>query len=189
MTDKERTRLSKYLSLVLRHVPAKVGIVLDSAGWVAVRDLLEGFKRQGLEISEADLKMIVETSDKKRFALSDDGLRIRASQGHSVEVELGYEPARPPDVLYHGTVERFVGAIKVMGLNKGQRHHVHLSADVETAKKVGERRGKPVILTIDAAAMVREGMAFYISANGVWLTDAVATRFIGFPDGDFEEGI
>jgi putative RNA 2'-phosphotransferase len=126
---------------------------------------------------------VVETSDKKRFALSADGERIRASQGHSVEVELGYEPATPPAVLYHGTVDRFLDSIREKGLIKGERHHVHLSADAATAAKVGARRGRAVVLTIDAAGMAREGLLFYISANAVWLTDHVPARFIGFPDG------
>lgn len=181
MPGNETVQISKFLSLVLRHQPEKIGISLDSAGWVEVATLLDAMTRHGKPLTEAQLRDVVETSDKKRFALSDDGRRIRASQGHSVEVELGYEPTTPPDVLYHGTVERFLPSIRGGGLQKGERHHVHLSRDVETATKVGDRRGEAVILAIDAAGMVREGLVFYVSANGVWLTDHVPARFITFP--------
>ena len=181
MSKDPNVHISKFLSLVLRHQPEKIGITLDSAGWVDVGELLAAMGKHGKPLSEAELRRLVETSDKKRFALSEDGRRIRASQGHSVEVELGYAPATPPDVLYHGTVERFLPSIRAGGLQKGQRHHVHLSRDVETATKVGDRRGEAVILTIDAAGMAREGLLFYVSANGVWLTDQVPARFIGFP--------
>jgi len=174
---------SKFLSLVLRHQPEKIGITLDSAGWVDVATLIDAMAKHGKPLTELQLRHVVETSDKKRFALSEDGRRIRASQGHSVEVELGYEPTTPPDVLYHGTVERFLPSIRSGGLQKGQRHHVHLSRDVETATKVGDRRGEAVILSIDAAGMAREGLLFYVSANGVWLTDHVPAKFIRFPDG------
>jgi len=181
MSEKKRLRLSKFLSLILRHEPQKVGLTLDAAGWVGVDELLEALARHGRAVTRAALDEVVATSDKKRFAFSDDGLRIRASQGHSVEVDLGYAPATPPDVLYHGTVERFLPSIRQGGLVKGARHHVHLSVDVATATKVGDRRGEAVILTIDAAGMARAGLTFYVSANGVWLTDHVPARFITFP--------
>jgi putative RNA 2'-phosphotransferase len=181
MTGERTTKVSKFLSLVLRHQPEKIGIALDSAGWVRVAELLEAMGRHGFALTREELERVVETSDKKRFALSDDGERIRASQGHSVEVELGYEPATPPEVLYHGTVDRFLAPIRQKGLVKGARHHVHLSADVGTATKVGGRRGRAVVLTVDAAGMVREGIVFYVSANGVWLTEHVPARFLGFP--------
>jgi putative RNA 2'-phosphotransferase len=182
MPDERTTRASKFLSLVLRHKPDEIGIALDSAGWVDVDVLLAAMAAHGRAITIDELRHVVETSDKKRFALSEDGRRIRASQGHSVEVELGYEPATPPDVLFHGTVERFLPSIREHGLMKGARHHVHLSADVETATKVGSRRGSAVVLTIDAAGMAREGLLFFVSANGVWLTDEVPARFIRFPE-------
>jgi putative RNA 2'-phosphotransferase len=181
MNDKDHTRLSKFLSLILRHEPAKVGLTLDEAGWVGVPDLLAALARHGRPITREALLHVVATSDKKRFALSEDGTRIRASQGHSVEVELGYEPATPPALLYHGTVDRFLHSIREQGLIKGERHHVHLSADPETATKVGSRRGRAVVLRIDAAGMARDGLLFYLSANGVWLTDHVPARFITFP--------
>jgi putative RNA 2'-phosphotransferase len=129
------------------------------------------------------LEEIVATSDKKRFAFDETGTRIRANQGHSVEVELGYAPAEPPALLYHGTATRFVVAIKAEGLKKMARHHVHLSADEATAVSVGQRHGKPAVLVIDAHAMVREGFAFFVSANRVWLVDNVPARFIRFPVG------
>jgi len=180
--SKDRTiHTSKFLSLVLRHQPEKIGITLDSAGWVGVRALLDALARHGSPLSEAELRHVVETSDKKRFAFSEDGLQIRASQGHSVDVDLGYQPARPPDELYHGTVARFVPSIRATGLDKGMRHHVHLSRDVETARKVGDRRGEALVLTIDAAGMARDGVVFYVSANGVWLTDHVGAQYIRFP--------
>ena len=181
MSSDNAVRTSKFLSLVLRHQPEKIGIALDPAGWVDVSELLAAMARHGKAMTEMELRRVVETSDKKRFALSDDGRRIRASQGHSVEVELGYEPATPPDVLHHGTVGRFLASIRATGLQKGQRHHVHLSRDVETAQKVGGRRGEAVILTVDAGGMAREGLVFFVSANGVWLTDHVPARFIVFP--------
>lgn len=183
MDGKRAVKISKFLSLVLRHEPEKIGVALDSAGWVGVRDLLDAMAKHGFPVGEVELKHIVETSDKKRFAFSDDGLRVRASQGHSVDVELGYEPATPPDVLYHGTVPQFLNSIRAKGLIKGQRHHVHLSKDIEAATKVGDRRGKAVILAVDAAAMAGDGFTFFVSANGVWLTDHVPERYLTFPKG------
>jgi putative RNA 2'-phosphotransferase len=181
MDDSRQVRVSKFLSLVLRHRPELIGISLDSAGWVPVRELLEAMARHGEGIGEDELREVVATSDKKRFALSEDGLLIRASQGHSVEVELGYEPATPPEVLFHGTVERFVESIRREGLVKGRRHHVHLSADEETARRVGERHGRALILRVRAGEMWRAGLKFYLSANGVWLTERVGREFIEFP--------
>lgn len=179
----EHQSTSKFLSYVLRHHPAEIGITLDSAGWVPVAELLSAMRKHGRGISESLLREIVAASDKQRFAISDDGLKMRASQGHSVPVELGYEPAEPPTVLYHGTVDRAVESIRATGLVKGQRHHVHLSADVKTAGAVGGRRGRAVILTVDAARMRRAGCLFYRSANGVWLTDHVPAAFITFDEG------
>lgn len=175
-------KTSKFLSLVLRHEPEKIGLTLDEAGWVPVADLLAALARHRHPLTEAELGEVVATSDKKRFAFSEDGTRIRASQGHSVEVDLGYEPATPPAILHHGTVDRFIESIREKGLIKGQRHHVHLSADVATATIVGQRRGKPVLLTINAEGMHAAGCAFFRSANGVWLTEHVPSRFIAFPD-------
>lgn len=178
MSPKDTIRISKFLSLILRHEPDRVGLELDSAGWVGVTELLEAVNRHGVALTLEQLKQVVETNDKKRFAFSQDGKRIRASQGHSIEVDLRYAPTLPPDFLYHGTPERFVDSIRRSGLNKGQRHHVHLSPDPETATKVGQRRGHPVVLRIRAGEMHRLGHLFYRSANNVWLVEHVPSQFI-----------
>lgn len=175
-------RLSNFLSLVLRHQPDEIGIALDEAGWTPVDELLAALSRHGKSVSRADLEFVVANNDKKRFALSDDGQSIRASQGHSVDVELGYVPADPPETLFHGTVEKFLEPISRMGLVKGNRHHVHLSATRDTAITVGGRRGKPIVLVVRSQAMQSAGHPFFLSANGVWLTDHVPPEFILFPD-------
>ena len=180
MTDKEIIRISKFLSLLLRHEPERVGLKLDDAGWVRVTELLEAVNRNGFSLTLDQLKHVVATNDKKRFAFSEGGQQIRASQGHSIDVDLQYERQTPPEHLYHGTPERFVESIRVTGLNKGQRHHVHLSPDPQTAVKVGQRRGHPVVLTIRSGEMHRQGHVFYRSANGVWLVDHVPVQFIEF---------
>ena len=182
MIDRDLTRSSKFLSLILRHEPAKFGVALDSAGWTEVEALLEAWRKHGRAIDRGLLEQIVATNDKKRFAFDETGTRIRANQGHSVEVELGYEPASPPALLYHGTATRFVAAIEAEGLKKMARHHVHLSAEEATARAVGRRHGKPAVLVIDSAAMVGDGFAFFLSTNKVWLVDRVPARFIRFPD-------
>jgi putative RNA 2'-phosphotransferase len=176
--EKSRAAVSKFLSYVLRHQPAAVGIALDSGGWVAVDALLSACAHHGRHLSREDLEEVVVTSPKRRFAFSDDGQRIRASQGHSTAVDLGYEPADPPDVLFHGTVARFLPSIRATGLERMDRHHVHLSPDDSTARSVGCRRGKAVILRIDARAMRAAGHVFFVTPNGVWLTDAVPSSFI-----------
>jgi putative RNA 2'-phosphotransferase len=143
--------------------------------------LLSQCRAHGKDISRAILEDVVASNAKRRFALSDDGRRIRASQGHSVEVDLAYDPADPPDVLFHGTVATALPAIEAEGLSRMQRHHVHLSRDVATAAAVGGRRGVPVILRIRAGAMARDGHVFYLSQNGVWLTEHVPAAYIEFP--------
>jgi putative RNA 2'-phosphotransferase len=178
MDEKSRTAISKFLSYVLRHEPSAVGLTLDSAGWVTVAELLAACAQHGHPLSRAELEEIVTTSPKQRFALSEDGQRIRANQGHSTTVDLGYEPAEPPDLLYHGTVTRLLPAIREQGLLRMERHHVHLSADEATARAVGSRRGKPVVLRINAQAMRDSGHVFFVTPNGVWLTDAVPSSFI-----------
>jgi putative RNA 2'-phosphotransferase len=180
---KERhVRVSKFLSLVLRHQPGKVGITLDGEGWVSVSRLLEALNAHGLRLSLDELREVVGANDKQRFAFSPDGLSIRASQGHSVQVELGYEPSEPPTTLYHGTAERSLPSIREQGLVKGRRHHVHLSEQEATAVTVGRRYGRPVILTIASGAMHADGHQFFRSANGVWLTEHVPVRYITFGD-------
>jgi putative RNA 2'-phosphotransferase len=184
MTDKETTRMSKFLSLILRHEPERIGITLDNAGWIDVDTLLQAVHRHGPALSRAQLEHIVATSDKKRFAFSEDGRRIRASQGHSVEVDLKYEPLTPPELLYHGTAAQFLDSIRKQGLLKMERHHVHLSAETVLTLQVGARRGRPALLTIRAGEMHRAGHVFYRSANGVWLVDSVPVQFINFPQPD-----
>ncbi len=181
MTDKETIKTSKFLSLILRHEPERVGLKLGEAGWVSVEELLQAVNRHGVALTLEQLKHIVATSDKKRFAFSEDGQRIRASQGHSVEVDLQYAPQTPPEILYHGTVTRFLDGIRQHGLQKMERHDVHLSAETKVTTQVGSRHGKPVLLTIRAGDMHRAGHIFRCSANGVWLVHEVPQQFIEFP--------
>jgi len=156
---------------------------LDAEGWLPIDELIVNSNRQGKQLSLELLHEVVASCEKKRFSLSEDGLKIRANQGHSVrDFELNLEAVAPPSVLYHGTVAAFLDSIREHGLLKRSRNHVHLSTDVETAKRVGARRGKPVILIIHSEAMHESGHAFYFSANGVWLTDAVPVSFIEFPE-------
>ncbi|WP_345954001.1 RNA 2'-phosphotransferase [Mucilaginibacter sp. PAMB04168] len=178
ISEKEITSISKFLSLVLRHQPELIGMELDLQGWVSVDELLKKANVHGKLITMEMLNHVVETNSKKRFAFSDDKQKIRASQGHSVEVELGYEPHVPPAVLYHGTGAQSVDSILHLGLQKRSRQHVHLSADPETAVKVGSRHGKPVVLKVLADQMQQKGFVFYLSANGVWLTDNVPPEFL-----------
>jgi putative RNA 2'-phosphotransferase len=182
MTDKEKTRTSKFLSLILRHEPERVGLQLGEAGWVRVDDLLDAVNRNGTSLTREQLNHIVATSDKKRFALSDDGQSIRASQGHSVEIDLQYAPQTPPEILYHGTATRFLDAIHQHGLQKMERHDVHLSAETKMTLQVGGRHGKPVLLKIRAGEMHRTGLVFRCSVNNVWLVDHVPPQFIEFPE-------
>ncbi|MFO0571253.1 MAG: RNA 2'-phosphotransferase [Polyangiaceae bacterium] len=178
MDEKQRTRISKFLSFVLRHEPASIGIALDAAGWVDVDALLRAAADHGQPLTRDELSLVVATSPKRRFAFSEDGSRIRANQGHTTQVDLGYEPAEPPAVLFHGTVKRFLSQIREHGLLRMDRHHVHLSADEATAHAVGSRRGKPVILRVDAQAMRNAGHVFFVAPNGVWLTEAVPSEFL-----------
>ncbi|WP_276479488.1 RNA 2'-phosphotransferase [Paraflavitalea pollutisoli] len=175
---KELARVSKFLSLVLRHRPELLGLTLEEGGWVDVAELLRNMNEQGQTIDFALLQEIVDTNDKKRFAFNEDNSMIRASQGHSVDVDLQLPVAVAPDVLYHGTAVQTVKRVLAAGLKRQQRHHVHLSADPSTAVAVGGRHGKPVLLQIDAKAMQAAGHLFYLSANGVWLADEVPALFI-----------
>jgi putative RNA 2'-phosphotransferase len=175
---KDLTQASKFLSYVLRHQPDSIGLTLAPDGWVSVDQLLSKSAAAGQLIDHAMLKEIVATSDKKRFTLSPDGTRIRAAQGHSVEVALGLEPVTPPETLYHGTATRFLDSILVHGLRPGNRQQVHLSADATTATAVGQRHGKPVVLHVKAGEMHRRGHCFYRADNGVWLTDSVPPKFL-----------
>jgi putative RNA 2'-phosphotransferase len=174
-------QLSKFLSFVLRHKPQAIGITLDAEGWVAVDELLAAAARHRQPVSRQQLEEVVATNDKKRFSFSPDGRLIRANQGHSIKVDLGLVPVEPPELLYHGTVARFLDSIRQEGLVRGNRHHVHLSADRETAARVGQRRGRPVVLVIEAGRMRGDGHAFYKSENAVWLTEAVPPGYLRFP--------
>jgi len=172
---------SKFLSLILRHKPETIGLQLDENGWANVDELISKINANGKELDFESLENIVLMNDKQRFSFNEDLSMIRANQGHSIEVDLALEPALPPEKLYHGTVAKFLEAIKENGLQKMSRQHVHLSHYIYTAQKVGSRRGKPVILTILANEMKEEGFPFFLSENGVWLCDHVPSKFILFP--------
>jgi putative RNA 2'-phosphotransferase len=178
MDDPRRIRVSKYLSKHLRHQPERLGLTLQPGGWIEVDTLLTACERHRFPISRDDLDEVVASCEKQRFSFDEAGTRIRANQGHSVEVDLELAPVEPPATLYHGTNERAAGSISAEGLSKMARHHVHLSADTATAERVGSRRGRPVIFVVDAEAMHRDGHCFYVSANGVWLVDRVPPRYL-----------
>ncbi|MEU6809586.1 RNA 2'-phosphotransferase [Streptomyces sp. NPDC046831] len=180
MDERRTVKVSKFLSRHLRHQPDRIGLTLDEGGWVAVDTLITAAAAHGFPFSREELDRVVATNDKRRFAIEGD--RIRASQGHSVEVDLGLPPVVPPPHLYHGTVASALAAIRAEGLRPMNRHDVHLSADRETATRVGARRGRPVVLSVDAAAMHRDGHVFHVSANGVWLTRSVPPAYLRFPD-------
>lgn len=178
MNNSRLVKISKYLSKHLRHQPERIGLNLAPGGWVAVDELLTACQNNSFPITINDLKQVVTQNDKKRFSFDDTGTMIRANQGHSVEIDLQLEPATPPEVLYHGTGHKAVASIREQGLRKMSRHHVHLSRDIETARKVGARHGIPVIFAINAAAMHQAGYLFYCSENGVWLVDCVPTTYL-----------
>ncbi|MGY0025290.1 RNA 2'-phosphotransferase [Streptomyces sp. YJ-C3] len=179
MNEQRTVKVSKYLSKHLRHQPDRIGLTLDEAGWVEIDTLLAAAAAHGFRVSRAELDQAVAENDKRRFTV--DGTRIRANQGHTIDVDLGLAPERPPAYLYHGTVARFLDAIRAEGLRPMSRHDVHLSADRETATRVGARRGRPIVLSVDAGAMHRDGHTFRVSANGVWLTTAVPPGYLRFP--------
>jgi putative RNA 2'-phosphotransferase len=178
MSHDNLKKVSKSMSYVLRHRPDSIGLTLGPDGWVLIDKLLAAFGRNGKRYSKQLIETVVAESDKQRFELSEDGSMIRARQGHSVEVDLGYEPAVPPDVLFHGTATRHLASILEKGLIKGNRHHVHLSTNKETMLAVAMRHGKPVLLAIDAKQMHADGYPFYVTGNQVWLTDHVPTRYL-----------
>ena len=181
MTQNKVIKISKKLSFVLRHKPTEIGLVLDDFGWTNTDELLQKFSQKFFPITLEELKKVVEENDKKRFAFNEDESKIRASQGHSISINLGYKATQPPQILYHGTASRFLKSIKEQGLLKQNRTHVHLSADKETALKVGTRHGVPVILQVKAQEMQEAGFEFFISENKVWLTDQVPHKFLVFP--------
>ena len=172
--EKDLMKKSRYLSKLLRHEPED--LKMDKNGWVSVEELC-----QKVDITTDMLDQIVEENDKKRFAYSSDKKRIRASQGHSISIDVQLKEMVPPDVLYHGTSLEAYESIKIVGLTKMKRTHVHLSSDIDTATKVGSRHTKgkqPIILEIDAKSMYKSGGKFYLSENKVWLTDYVPVRYI-----------
>ena len=178
-SNESHVRLSKYLSRILRHQPQEAGLTLEPGGWVDVLSLIANAKKyNNVRITRQALEEVVHNNDKQRFAFNATGDKIRANQGHSVEIDLQLQPVVPPAELYHGTAKSSLGPILREGIQKRARHHVHLSPDIETATAVGRRHGSPVVLRIDAAAMHRAGHLFYCSENGVWLTDTVAPEYI-----------
>jgi putative RNA 2'-phosphotransferase len=178
MDPKRLVKVSRYLSRHLRHQPERLGLSLQAGGWVEVDELLAACAAHSFALSRDELQVVVDRNDKCRFSFDAGGTRIRANQGHSVEIDLGLEPAEPPAVLFHGTAQARLDAILAEGLRKMGRHHVHLSADAETATRVGARHGKPVVLEVAAARMAAAGHDFFVTANGVWLIDAVPPDFL-----------
>ena len=177
--DKAR-KISKFLSLVLRHQPQLIGLKIDAGGWAEVEELITKSRSRQIELHLETLKFVVDNNDKQRFSFSSDHKRIRANQGHSVKVDLGLVTQKPPEVLFHGTATRNIDSIKEKGLVKGKRHHVHLSTSEETAREVGKRYGVPVVLKVQAGQMHKDGIAFYLSENGVWLTESAPAAYIEF---------
>lgn len=178
MDEGRKKSISKFISLVLRHEPQSIGLSLDAQGWADVGELLEKSAQHRKPFSREELVEVVRTSEKQRFAFNDAGSRIRANQGHSVDVDLQLKAAQPPEWLYHGTARPFLAAIRSEGLKKMSRQHVHLSPDRATAEKVGSRRGVPVILAVRSGDLHRQGVVFFRSENGVWLTDAVPAEYL-----------
>lgn len=177
-TTKQQQSLSKFISLVLRHQPDAAYITLDEHGWANVEELLNGINRTGRSIDMMALENIVAADEKQRYSFSPDKTLIRANQGHSIPVDVELKESEPPEFLYHGTASRFIGSIMIEGLKPMSRLYVHLSKDIETAKKVGSRHGVPVILKIHSRQMYQDDLKFYLSANGVWLTKQVSTKYI-----------
>ncbi|TAE69311.1 MAG: RNA 2'-phosphotransferase [Bacteroidetes bacterium] len=174
-TNKE---ISKFLSLVLRHQPQKIGLILDENGWANVEELLQKMNQYHYQINITKLEEVVSTNDKQRFTFDDSKQKIRANQGHSIEIDLDLIATEPPEILYHGTADKYINSIRNEGISKQSRQHVHLSENIETAKKVGQRHGKAIVLEIKAKEMHQKGFIFYISKNNVWLTDKVDKEFI-----------
>lgn len=178
LSESRLTKISKYLSYHLRHAPEKLGLKVDQGGWVRVLDLLAAAKKDQFLISLEELTEVVDKNDKKRYSFDSTGTLIRANQGHSIKVDLQLQESLPPDILYHGTGHKTVESILQKGLSKMSRHHVHLSPDLDTAKKVGSRHGKPVVFAVNAKKMQEEGHSFYCSDNGVWLVENVPPEYL-----------
>ncbi|MCG2617409.1 RNA 2'-phosphotransferase [Terrimonas sp. NA20] len=180
MSDNTKN-ISKFLSLVLRHKPEQIGLTLDQNGWASVTELLAKLHANGSPVSMELLEEIVDSNNKKRFAFNNDKTQIRASQGHSIEIDLDIKACEPPALLFHGTAEKNLESILASGLKKQNRQHVHLSDNTDTAKNVGARHGRPVVLQVNAGQMQKDGFTFYLSANNVWLTDEVPAVYLGLP--------
>ncbi|MFK7772449.1 MAG: RNA 2'-phosphotransferase [Saprospiraceae bacterium] len=177
MKNNHAIKHSKFLSLILRHKPETVKIDLDENGWVDIDLLIRKINDVGKKLTREELYFIVENNPKKRFAIDEANNKIRANQGHSLNINLGFEPIQPPEFLFHGTAQRFLESIIENGLEKRNRHHVHLSPDKDTATNVGQRHGKPIILEVKALEMYKDGFQFFVSENGVWLTDKVPSKY------------
>ncbi|CAA7386313.1 RNA 2'-phosphotransferase [Chryseobacterium fistulae] len=178
MNEQEKKKLSKFLSLILRHQPELINLTLDENGWADIEDLKLKSSHNKMYFTLEELDEVVETNNKKRFIFNEDKTKIRANQGHSIDIDLGLKPQKPPEFLYHGTALHNIDSILEKGIEKRSRQHVHLSLDKETATKVGMRHGKPIILTIRTSKMFEDGVLFYLSENGVWLTDYVNVQYI-----------
>ncbi len=178
MDAQRLVKVSKWLARHLRHRPERIGLTLDAGGWADVDELLARAEQANFALTRDELAEVVATNDKRRYEFDAGGRRIRAVQGHTVAVDLGLTPLPPPELLYHGTTERYVTPILTEGLRPMGRHHVHLSPDVATARVVGGRRGRPVVLEVAAGRMASEGRPFFRSANGVWLCDEIPGRFL-----------
>jgi putative RNA 2'-phosphotransferase len=183
ITEKENINISKFLSLVLRHKPETIGLMLDDNGWADTKILIEKLSKYGFQITEDILIHVVDTNTKKRFSFNEFKTKIRANQGHSIEVELHLKETEPPQLLYHGTSEKSIHSILATGLDKKSRNHVHLSRDIETAIQVGRRHGRPKVFIVSSGQMKREGFQFYLSDNDVWLTDNVPSKYLKLHEG------
>lgn len=170
-------KISKYMSMILRHRPEVIGIQLDEHGWADVNELIEGIAKKK-KFNREILEEIVRTDSKQRYSFNEDKTKIRANQGHSISVDLELEPLEPPEILWHGTAEKYVASIEKTGLRPGNRMYVHLSSDMQTAEKVGSRHGKPIVYQVKSGEMYRKGFRFYRSVNGVWLTIMVPVEYL-----------
>lgn len=188
MNENRRTRTSKFLSYALRHAPGEVDLSMNRGGWVRTNELLEAARWEGYELDRSGLRTLIRASEKERFELSAEGDLVRATYGHSVDVDLDLTPVDPPERLFHGTAMRFLSAIEEEGLRPGNRNYVHLSETRAAARSVGGRHGRPVVLSVEARGLAREGQPFFRSADGVWMTPAVPPDRLAHPDEDREEG-
>lgn len=176
--SKKDVDLGRFISLILRHQPEAIGISLDENGWANTDELIAGINEKGESITKEDLDRIVRENNKKRYIFNEDKTKIRANQGHSIEVDIGLEPVIPPAFLYHGTGEKSVSNIMAVGIEKRSRQYVHLSSDLDTAVRVGARHGSPVVFTVKAGEMYEKGWIFYRSENGVWLCEYIPKEFV-----------